>query len=742
MKRQVAFLVAAAILAAQALAVPVEKWTQTSASDFEPGDAKGMSILTLGQLALAPELKPLLADPVPHIWALAADAKGNLYAATGTDAKVLRIAGSKVETFFTSPVKTDLEILAVAVAPDGTVYASAAPSGTLFRIAADGKAEALYKAEEPYIWALALAPDGTLYAGTGPNGKVLKITAKGKATTLLTAGSRHVLSLALAADGSLHAGSDKDGFLYCISPKGESRVVYDAEGADIRAMAFDAQGRLYFATAGPSQQMPTASPMASTPSPMPMRIFGIPGHGNPGDGGTTTEAGGAASPQPSPGGPSMPPARTAAGNAIYRLMPDGDVVRVVGISNASFYSLLWHGTRLYAGTGNDGKLYAVEGTQIMRLVDLAESQITALLVAQGHVLIATANSGRVYQVVADHAPTGIYTSQVHDSNSHSRWGTVAWNARTPQGTSVALATRTGNVATPDETWSPWSDDLTRSEGEHITSPSARFIQYRATLKTSRPNLTPALDEVVVAYAQSNRRPVISQVQLQTPPKPRRQMPMPMPQPGQMAMPQPMPAMGAPRAKKGDGQQSPRGPFAETLRISWQATDLNKDDLVYAVYFRGEDETTWKKLQERLNATYYDWDTHAVPDGPFRVRVVASDSPTNPPDQALEGEKITEAFLIDNTPPAVTALAVRIAKDGGLTVTAKSSDAGSGLDEGEYAIDGGDWVGIAPVDGIFDSNAEALDFKVAALAKGEHTIVVRVTDGAENTGAAKCVFKVE
>ncbi|HUT33989.1 MAG TPA: hypothetical protein VNE39_10940 [Planctomycetota bacterium] len=725
---------------AAARGVPVEKWVETSQSDFGKGQAKGVSILTLGQLALAPDLKPLVPDAAPHIWALAVDAKGAVYAATGTQAKLLRLTGAKVETVFTSPVKTDIEVLAVAVGADGAVYASAAPSGTLYRIAPDGKAEALYKGEEPYIWSLAVAPDGTVYAATGPNGKLLKITPKGKATAILSAGSRHLLSLLLAPDGSVYAGSDKDGLLYHVSPKGEARLAYDAEEADIRAMTLDSKGRLYFATAGTAHA--AAGPTTPTPAgpPTTSRTFTIGGHGASPDAGDGSDGSGTPSPRPMPTSPSSGTSRPSGGNAIYRLMPDGDVVKVAGITGAAFYSLLWHKDRLYAGTGNDGRLYCIEGNQIARLANLDESQITAFAVAQGRVLLATANSGRVYELAADHAATGTLISQVHDSQTHSRWGVVNWDARVPPGASVTIATRSGNAATPDDTWSPWSAELSRAEGDHIPSPSARFIQYRATLKANRAGQSPVLEEVVVSYAQSNRRPVVAQVQIQKPPKPRR--PVPMPTMGGVGMPVslPSPLPGSPGGKK--RPESPRGPFADTVRISWQASDSNKDELVYAVYFRGEDETTWKKLQDRLQATFCDWDTHAVPDGPFRIRVVASDSPTNPTDQAQEGERVTEVFLVDNTPPVVTDLAARVAKDRTLTVTAKCSDAGSGLDEGEYSIDGGDWMSIVPVDRIFDGQAEALDFKVPALAKGEHTLVVRAKDQAENTGAAKCVLTIE
>ena len=738
-------LAAGLLLAAAAHAVPVEKWVQSSVADFERGHAKGVSILSMGQLALAPELKPILQEAVPHVWALAVAPDGAVYAATGTEAKLLRLRGEKADTFFTSPDKSDIEVLAVAVAPDGSVFAATAPSGTLYRIGPDGKAEVFYKGADPYIWSLAAAPDGSVYAATGPNGKLLRITSKGKATTLLTANAKHVLSLALAADGSLYAGTDKQGLLYQISPKGEARLVYDAEEADIRALCFGPQGTLYFATAATRSTSATTPAMPSQPSSM------IITHGSSGPG--DAEPGPATSTLPSPrarvADQGAPGARVAATNAIYRLAPNGDVVKVTSISSVAFYALLWHNNRLYAGTGNDGRLYCVEGTSMTLLANLEESQITAFAVSGGRLLVATANSGRVLQVAADHAASGTFLSDVFDTAALSRWGNVSWEGSTPRGTAITVATRTGNSAQPDETWSAWSAEHSRPQGEQLTNPPARFVQFRLTLTTSKPSLTPVLTTVVVAYAQTNRKPVVSQVQLAKPPKPRRQ-PIMMPQPGQLTLSMPPPS-SAPltltpptmtTTTPGKQAASPHGPFPDLVRVGWLASDPNKDDLVYSLYFRGEDETTWKKLEERINTTFHDWDTHAVPDGYYRIRVVASDSPTNPPDQALEGERITEAFFVDNTPPSVANLAVRVAKDATVTITGQCSDAGSGLAEGEYSIDGGDWVRFVPADGVFDSAAESFEFKTKALAKGEHTIVVRVRDDAENSGAAKSVFKID
>ncbi|MFP4055810.1 MAG: SMP-30/gluconolactonase/LRE family protein [Candidatus Brocadiia bacterium] len=722
MRTYVLLPLALAACAATARPVPVEKWVQTTRSDFENGEAKGTAVLSLGQVVLAPELEPLLEQRVPHLMALAADGRGALYAAAGLPPRLLRLREGKAAELFAPPGQADLELLAVAVGPDGAVYTSAAPSGTLFRIGPAGKSEVLYKCPDPYIWALAVAPDGTVYAGTGPNGKLLKISPRGKASVVLQANASHILSLARADDGTLYAGTDKHGFLYEVAPDGEARLAYDAEESDIRAIALAPEGQVYFATAAlrtPSQKSSSAS--AARAAAMRSR---------------TTSGGSSSNPQPTK--PTAPGAEVSAENAIYRLAPDGDVRKVASQKGVLFYALAWHQGTLYAGTGNEGKLYRLDGSHLVQLADLEESQVMALAVAGGALHLATANTGQVHRVAAPHAPRATFLSEVYDSGSMARWGHIQWQAQVPRGTSLTLATRSGNSSRPDVSWSRWSAEYGRPQGQAVASPNARFVQYRATLETSRPGATAVLDEVVIAYLAANRAPTFEEVKIGKPPKPRR--PTTQRKPGQRPTPRPKPTRPLTTAKQPATSQ--RGPFAERIRILWKASDPNKDDLFFAVYFRGEDETTWKKIEDRLTLNYYDWDTRAVPDGPFRLRIVASDARTNPPAQARQKAHVTETFIIDNTPPTVAELAVRLGEDRAATVTARCSDAGSGLAAAEYAIDGLEWVNVAAADGIFDSNTETLSFKTPPLEPGEHTIVVRAKDEAENPGAAKSVFHVE
>ena len=731
MNRTISLPLALVLCAAAGWSVPVEKWVQTTQADFQNGKAEGTAILPLGQVALAPQLKALLAQSVPHIWSLAVDAKGTVYAAAGLPPRVLRLRGGKVDTLFTAPSKSDLEILAVALGPKGGVYAAAAPSGTLYRIAPDGKHTVVYKGGDPYIWALAVAPDGTLHAATGPNGKLLKITPQGKATTVLKAAAKHILCLLRTRDGTLYAGTDQKGLLYRVSPTGQARLVYDAAESDIRALALDRQGQLCFATAAAATTTSTSTATRPTP-PRPTIVMS---GGRPR---IVTSRRPTTSPRPSVSKPSAPGSTLRATNAVYRLARNGSVAKIASVSGVAFFALAWHGDRLYAATGNDGKLYRIEKRRAVQLADLKESQIMALGVAGGRLVLATANPGRIYRVAADHGASGTLLSEVYDTVSLSQWGQAAWQARCPAGASITIATRTGNSSRPDASWSPWSKEYAKPEGQPIASPAARFIQYRATLKRAAKGAAPLLDEVVIAYIRANEAPRITSVKIGKPPKPRR--PSTSSAGGKTAKPQTQPVRPLNTRKQPAASQ--RGPLAERIRILWQAADPNKDGLLYAVYFRGQDETTWKKICDRHTIAYVDWDTEAVPDGLYRFRVVASDALTNPPDHALETDYITQAIIIDNTPPAVGTMKATVAANRTVAVSARATDKGSRLAAGEYSIDAGDWTPLVPVDGIFDGADEALQFKTEPLDKGEHTIVVRVKDEAGNSGAAKAVVRIK
>lgn len=99
--------------------------------------------------------------------------------------------------------------------------------------------------------------------------------------------------------------------------------------------------------------------------------------------------------------------------------------------------------------------------------------------------------------LSPYAPSGRFTSRVLDAGAPVAWGDVSWDADVPDGTTLALEARAGDVVRPGRSWTPWRT-LARTGAE--VGATARFLQYRATLATGDPGWTPALRRVTARYS--------------------------------------------------------------------------------------------------------------------------------------------------------------------------------------------------------------------------------------------------
>ena len=99
-------------------------------------------------------------------------------------------------------------------------------------------------------------------------------------------------------------------------------------------------------------------------------------------------------------------------------------------------------------------------------------------------MLGTGDPGKLYVLSKDHAKQGTITSDVLDAKLISKWGIATVRGKSPTGTGITVAFRSGNVPTPDDTWSDWSEEQSDGDNAKITSPSARFLQYRVTLATA------------------------------------------------------------------------------------------------------------------------------------------------------------------------------------------------------------------------------------------------------------------
>ena len=88
-------------------------------------------------------------------------------------------------------------------------------------------------------------------------------------------------------------------------------------------------------------------------------------------------------------------------------------------------------------------------------------------------------------------------------------------------------------------------------------------------------------------------------------------------------------------------------------MRWAAHDDNGDDLTYSLYLRGDGEHVWRLLKDNITEKAYSFDATLIPDGGYQIKVVASDAPSHTPGDALTGDKESERFEVDTTPPVVT-----------------------------------------------------------------------------------------
>ena len=161
-------------------------------------------------------------------------------------------------------------------------------------------------------------------------------------------------------------------------------------------------------------------------------------------------------------------------------------------------------------------------------------------------------------------------------------------------------------------------------------------------------------------------------------------------------------------------------------------------MTYTLYFRGEGETEWKLLQEDLSQNYFQLNPDSLPDGKYRLKVVASDAGQNPASTAKSTDRISSPFLADYTPPVVEVLSANRSGTGA-TATFRAADAASGLTRAEYALDAQPLDPTFSDDGIVDSKQETFTIQISLADLQEHLVTLRVYDAAGNVGAAKAVL---
>ena len=746
----ISLLVGTILFATAAFGSATTAWEMTSYQDFIRGQFQGVSLSRDGRLTLAPKVDTLFSSGQAVVWSVAEGAHGVLYVATGHRGRVYQVDPSGSSSLLWTAEQP--EVFAIATDSTGVLYAGTSPDGKVYRIE-KGKATEYFNPKTRYIWSLAAGPDGALYVGTGDQGKIYRVTSAGLGEVYYDTGQAHVTGLAVDAQGRLLAGTEPNGILYRVSAKDKAFVLYDASLPEIRAILPQPDGTVYAAALGGSlaKRTQAATQASQSGTGSAVTVQGAPQT-------VTVEAqntqpGAELKAQTDPSKQTQPaptaqvttqftPTQDLTGverSAIYRINPDNTVETLWSSKEENVYDLLALPNQLLFSTDSNGRIYGLSRDRKITLVlQTNEGEATRLLPLSGSVLVATGDMGRIYRLGEGPGAAGYYESPVHDAGTTARWGSLSWRAEQAPSAGLVFRTRTGNSAKPDKTWSDWSEALHDSPASMIASPNARYIQWKAEFSGAG-GATPILDNVTLAYLPQNSPPIVKSINVTL----------------QMA-----PASAAKAIQQqsispytvtvtdtGDTSvSSPAGTPTQTLSraaaqqitISWQAEDPDGDRLVYNLYFRADDERRWMLLKGDLHDNAFTFDSDVLADGKYYFRVLASDREVNPPATARDADLTSAPVMIDNTPPVVTIGPVRRT---GTTAELEfeARDAASPLRRCEYSLDATGWVPLEAADGVIDSQQERFVLSLDKLTPGEHLVVIRVLDSANNAGLAKVVL---
>ena len=684
-------------------------------------------------------------EGVQYIWKLALTPDGNLYAATGPHGQLFEIKPDGGERVLLESDESNL----LSLVSDGNdlLYVGTDPHGLIYRVnRRNGDTFVVYNCAESEVSALALDKNGNLYAGTSEAREEPQPPAEAPATDSSGRPESSGIGVPIPSekphDPAPPAPNPNPGQPDPIPrtrgkyPSPDPSCAVAGEGVRPRvgisySGEFSSQNaRLALALTGEVVD----DPPSDDPGP-PSQGKKKPGHPGPAKPQPTPNPNPAPA-KPSPGAgpaaktPAAAPALDATatpeakpeGNAIYKIEPDGFVHEVFRQPVLILGMIEKQGSLTVATGGADGAgaVYEVrpDAQETVVLAKVEPKEVMCLLDASdGRIFLGTANIGGVEAMSAGFAAHGSFSSPVLDATQISRFGKMHLHGTLPTGTTLTLATRSGNVREPDEkTWSKWSEETPATEYVPVASAAARFLQYRISFGSADGKATPVLRDVSVAYQMPNLPPLVKAIRI---------------------------AASTTQTDAADADSAQRR--VESSRhqtISWDAQDPNGDALVYTLYLREVGQKEWIVLKDKLTETTYEWDTRATADGRYEVKVVASDANANPAGQGKTASRVGEVVTVDNTPPLIGDLKAEQA-GAAATITLKAVDRTSTVAAVDYAIDSGaNWQFVAPVGELYDSPQASVRFSIAGLSAGIHRITIRATDSKGNQSFANLSLTIE
>lgn len=693
-------------LALPASAVVTSTWSVETYQQFDAGDATNAFITSTGELRPGWNTKRTALEG-DAAWAAVRLADGSVLIGSDAGGAIYRVtdAGAKK----VASVPGAIAVVALVQTADGSVWAGAMPGNKLYRVdVAGGKVTAGPTLKDvETVWSLA-ASGNTVYAGTGPSGKLYAVTG-GTAKEVFDTEDKRITALTVTNDGAVWMGTSDRALVFRLDKDGRTRAMADFAGNEISALVPYRDG-----------VVAAANDLADTPAPAGKTPAQVEAAEKP------TAAKGQAAKAPDvgtkPGADKDPSPVTDLGRkgakkgkgALFRIGSDARLDQLHALTATYFTSVAVAADgSLYAGAADKGRVYMVDGDgSVATAFDVDERSVSQVWAEKAGIGFATDDTAALYRGTG-RADQARYLSDVMDAKSVSKFGKLTWVA---QG-KVKIETRSGNTAKPGVGWSEWAAPQQigklggGNEGGKIASPAGRYFQFRVALDDDDARVR----RVMAYYVPQNLPTTVQEVTVEL---------------GE--------AVKLPTTK--DGAAKPRSP---TLKLKWKIENGDSDDTTYTLEARRDGEANWRPIstgtgKAPLTATTFDWNTETYPDGWYRVRVTSSDAAANSPDRALTSSATSTMFAVDNTRPVIENLTVTYPR-----AQARASDALTAISEMAYSVDDGPWQLGASVDGLYDDVREDLRIDLPpGLARGTHTLAVRVADAAGNVGSSSVTFVIK
>ncbi len=693
---------ASILWAASAGAVVTATWTVETYQQFDAGDATSAFITSTGELRAGWDTKRTGLEG-DAIWSSVKLADGSVLLGSDANATIFRVTGDGQKKVVSIPQA--IAVVSLAQTSDGAVWAGAMPGNKIWRVdIAKGTATpgAQLKDVET-IWSLATVGN-TVYAGTGPSGKLFAITGA-TAKEVFDTDDKRITALTATKDGSVWFGTSERALVFRRDAKGDTRAMADFAGNEISALAVYRDG-----------VVAAANDLADTPATVGKTPTQVEAGEKPNaPKGQATKAPDAGT---KPGADKDPPPVSDLGRkgakkgkgALFRIAGDGRLDQLHALTATYFTSVAVAGDVVYAGAADKGRVYMVDSDgSVATAFDVDERAVSQLWVDKSLVGFATDDAPASYRATG-RAAQARYLSDVLDAKSVAKFGKLAWVASGK----IKIETRSGNTAKPGVGWSDWQlpQQIARigggGEGGKIVSPSGRYLQFRVALEDDAARVR----RVMAYYVPQNQATQVQEVTIENS------------------------AEKMPTLKDSAGK--PRSPI---LKVKWKIENPDTDDTQYTLEARRDGEANWRPVstgKTPLTATTWDWNTETYPDGWYRVRVTATDAAANSPDRALTSTASTTMFAIDNSRPSIDALKITYPK-----AQARASDALSTIAEMAFSVDDGPWQLGSTADGLFDDLGEDLRIDLpTGLARGTHTLSIRVADASGNVGSTSTTFVIK